>query len=107
MAEPYETQTWARDELLGLLSVSGTLAGLCITIVALLNATSKGAATIADDMLAICASAFLACIYLVFWTLKTNNRKRAWMLMRFIDVLFLSALSAMTLAGFVMVYTIL
>lgn len=106
MTDPSKLQNWAREELLGLLSVSGTLAGLCVTIVALINAANKGASTLVDDMLAVCAAAFVSCIYLIFWALKTVSPKRAARVIRIADMLFLSALSVMTLAGFIMVYTI-
>ncbi len=108
IAESAGTQRWARAELLSLLSVSGTLAGLCITVVAFMKAANRGqgTATIVDDMLAICAAVFLACIYLIFWTLKTADPKRASRLVKIVDALFLAAITAMTLAAFVLVYTI-
>jgi hypothetical protein len=63
---------WGRQELLSLLSTSGALAGLCITIVALMNTFDKAraAVSIVDDLLAVCAAAFLSCIYLILWTLR-------------------------------------
>jgi hypothetical protein len=91
---------------LSLLSLAGTLAGLCITIVALLYGANKGPTTVVDDLLAICAAAFVGCIYLIFWGLKTANPKRASLLIKYADVVFLSALTGMTIAGFIMVYAI-
>ena len=38
-----------RDELTSLLSLCGTLAGLCIGIVAFINASHRGAATAIDE----------------------------------------------------------
>jgi hypothetical protein len=108
MTESTESQSWAREELLSLLSVSGTLAGLCITVVAFMNTANRAqrAVTVVDDMLAICAAAFLICIYLIFWALKTEHPKRASRLIKIVDGLFLSALTSMTVAAFIMVYTI-
>lgn len=37
MAQENGTDIWVREELLHLLSVSGTLAGLCVTVVALMH----------------------------------------------------------------------
>ena len=37
---------WRRDELLSLLSTSGSLAGLCITVVALMNTFNKARADV-------------------------------------------------------------
>jgi hypothetical protein len=95
-----------REELTGLLSLCGTLAGLCIGIVAFINASGKGSATLVDDVLAVCAAVFLLCIYLVVWALRTRAAKRAALLSTAIQVLFLSTLTVMTAAAFVMVYTI-
>ena len=52
--------------MLLLLSVSATLAGLCVTVVALMKTLGKASdsATIADDMFAVCAVLFLAATYL-------------------------------------------
>ncbi len=43
---------------------------------------------------------------LFLWALKTVSPKPAARVIRIPDMLFLSALSVMTLAGFIMVYTI-
>jgi len=106
MAESPKPQAWTRSELLSLVSVSGTLAGLCITIVAFINTSERVRSTVVDDMLVISASAFLGCIYLIVCALRVKNPQRAARLLRLVDILFLSALSAMTFAGFVMVYSI-
>jgi hypothetical protein len=60
------TAKWRRDELISLLSTSSELAGLCITVVALMNTYNKARAdvTVVDDMLAVCAAVFLLCITL-------------------------------------------
>lgn len=97
-----------REELLSLLSVSGTLAGLSVTAVAVMNKLGKGAgaATIVDDVFALCALLFLACTYLIFTALRTRRATVASLLTRVIDGLFLVALTLMTAASFVMVYTV-
>ena len=95
-----------RDELTSLLSLCGTLAGLCIGIVAFINASSRGAATLIDDVLATCAATFLLCIYLITFAFRTRSRKRALLLTQVVELLFLATLTVMTAAGFFMVYTI-
>lgn len=91
-----------RAELLALLSASATLSGLCITIVALMNTLGRAASvSLVDDALALCAGAFLLCVYLIFWALKARTSALSRALTKIVDVLFLSALSAMTIAGFV------
>ena len=61
---PHRPAPWMREELLHLLSISATLAGLCVPVVALMKAIGKpgDSATIADDMFAVCALLFLASI---------------------------------------------
>jgi hypothetical protein len=95
-----------RDELTGLLSLCGTLAGLCIGIVAFINASHRGEATAIDDVLATCAATFLLCIYLITFALRTRSRKRAALLAQIIELLLLATLTVMTVAGFFMVYTV-
>jgi uncharacterized membrane protein SpoIIM required for sporulation len=95
-----------RDELTSLLSLCGTLAGLCVGIVAFINASQRGAATAIDDVLAACAATFLLCIYLITFALRTRSHRRAALLARVIELLFLATLTVMTIAGFVMVYTV-
>lgn len=100
--------SWARAELLNLLSASATLAGLCITVIALMNALykEKRSATVVDDALAFCAAAFLLCIYLTFWALRVKSEATAATITRVVDVVFLLAISAMTISGFIIAYTI-
>ena len=95
-----------RDELTSLLSLCGTLAGLCIGIVAFINASHRGAATAIDDVLVACAATFLLCIYLITFALRTRSHKRAALLAQVLELLFLAALTVMTVAGVFMVYTI-
>lgn len=95
-----------RVELTSLLSLSGTLAGLCIGIVAFINASHRGAGTLIDDVLAVCAATFLLCIYLITFALRTQSEQRAALLTKVVELLFLANLSVMTVAGFFMVYTV-
>jgi hypothetical protein len=106
--DPKAQLTWLREELLHLLSLSGTLAGLCITGVTLFH-TIAGAApqnTIADDALALSALLFLVCTYAIFMALRTKDQRLAIKLDRLVDALFSVALTGMVATGFVMVYTV-
>lgn len=100
--------TWLREELLQLLSLSGTLAGLCITGVALFHTLGRSSPpeTIADDTLAISALVFLVCTYTIFFALRTRRDRLALVLERIADALFLLALTGMVASGFIMVYTV-
>ena len=98
-----------REELLHLLTLAGTLAGLCITGVALFHTIGRGTVpgTLADDLLAISALLFLLCTYLIFFALRVAREEFAQWLERLVDGLYLLALTGMVAAGFVMVYTVL
>lgn len=97
-----------REELLHLLSVSGTLAGLCVTVVALMHTigTTDVATTLIDDLFALCALFFLSCTYLIFTALRTKRENLARILIKVVDSVFLVGLTLMTAAGFMMVYTV-
>jgi hypothetical protein len=105
---PAEGGLWIREELMQLLSLSGTLAGLCITGVALFHTLGRAAAvqTAADDLLAISALLFLGCTYCFFFALRTRRPVLARRLEGLGDVLFLVGLTGMIGSGFVMVYTV-
>ena len=99
---------WRRSELLSLLSTCGALAGLSITVVALMNTFNKQHATVSvvDDIFGICAAVFLLCTYLIFWALRTRSENRAIMLTKLLEGLFLFALTSMIIATFLMIYTL-
>jgi hypothetical protein len=96
-------RTWDRAELLALLSASATLAGLCITVVALMNTLNSATSSlsIVDDVLAVCAGMFLLCTFCIFWALKAPTSALSSGLSKVADGLFLLALSGMTVAGFI------
>ncbi len=100
--------SWQRDELLHLLSLSGTLAGLCITGVTLFHTIGRSSMpeTLADDVLAGSALMFLICTYAIFFALRTRRSAVALLLEKIADVLFLLALTGMVACGFLLVYTI-
>lgn len=100
--------TWLREELLHLLSTSGTLAGLSITGVTLLHSLGKESVvqTIADDALALSSLLFLLCTCAIFMALRIQSGPLARTLEKIADALFLLALTGMVSAGFIMVYTV-
>ena len=108
MTDSQDQSQRQRDELLQLLSVSATLAGLCVTVVALMKTLgdTHNAATIVDDMFALCALIFLSTTYLIFWALKTGRPGRVKLLVKLLDISFLVGLTLMTAAAFILVYTV-
>lgn len=104
----HRKSTWVREELLQLLSLSGTLAGLAITGVTLFRTLGRASmsTTIADDLLAISALIFLLCLYVIFFGLRTARETLARGLEQVADLLFLLALTVMVASGFIMVYSV-
>jgi hypothetical protein len=95
--------------MLHLLTLSPTLAGLCITGVTLFQtmnvSTLRG--TYADDILAASALLFLLCTYIIFITLRVQFGKLAMRLEKVVNTMFLLALTGMVASGFIMMYTLL
>jgi hypothetical protein len=108
MTDRRNASTSDRQELVGLLSVSGSLAGLCITVVALMNTFDKTRAGVSaiDDVFAFCGAGFLLCTYLIFWALRSDRPSLSTTLLKIVDAIFLLTLTSMTLAGFAVVYTV-
>jgi hypothetical protein len=102
---PYD---WVRDRdvLLRLLSVSASLAGLCIAALGFIEYGTPEAAyrTYADEVIAFDALLFVCCVYLILWALRTSSLERARKLSRFVDIVFLIALTTMLVASGYIVY---
>ncbi len=92
-----------------LLTVSGTLAGLCITGVTVFKTLGKEAlsSTIADDVRVFSALFFLLCSYAIFWALRVRTGSIRYWLTVWADGLFLVGLTGMVATGFLMVFTVL
>jgi len=108
MTDQQDSVNWRREELLSLLSTSGALAGLCITVVALMNTFDKTRATVSivDDIFGVCAAVFLLCIYLIFWAFRSRKELMSAVLVKTIEGVFLLASTCMSVAAFIMIYTI-
>lgn len=98
---------WAREEMMQLFSVSGTLAGLSLTIATLFNIINRTAAlaSIADNILSLCAFMFISCNFMIFWSLRTHHSELAKQMMLVVDVVFLLAQVLMLIAGMLIVWT--
>ena len=95
-----------RDVLLRLLSVTASLAGLCMAALGFMEYGSPDAAlrTMADEVIAFDALLFVCCVYLILWALRTQDVARAYWLGRTVDWVFLVALSTMLAAAAYIVY---
>ncbi len=98
-----------REELLHLMPMSGSLAGLCIGAITLFRfgTAPQGIAALADDLLAVSALIFLICTYLVFWALRSEHERRSRILIGIVDISFLLGLTVLVGVGFLLVYAIL
>ncbi len=98
----------ARDAMLSLLSTSGTLAGIGVGLVGIINSGRGGpTATIADDILLFSALGFLVVSYMIFFAVRNVNDARTWRMLALIDIVFLGSMTLMVLAGFISVYTLM
>jgi hypothetical protein len=99
---------WVRDRdvLLRLLSVSASLAGLCIAALGFMEYGTPEAAyrTYADEVIAFDAFLFVLCVYLILWALRTSSVWRARRLSNIVDIVFLVALTTMLVASGYIVY---
>ena len=88
------------DEWLSLLLSTPTLAGLCISIVAVIRRFS-------DNIFAFCALRFLLCTCFMFVALQKQNLRNFSMFIGVIDGLFLGSPTLMTIGSFLLVYRII
>ena len=95
-----------RDVLLRLLSVTASLAGLCIAALGFLEAAERSQLdhSYADELIALDAFLFVGCVYLILWALRTTSVERAVRLARIVDVVFLFALTTLLLAAAYIIY---
>jgi hypothetical protein len=95
-----------RDVLLRLLSVTASLAGLCIAALGFLEAADRPQLdnSYADELIALDAFLFVGCVYLILWALRTTRPERAASLGRIVDVVFLFALTTLLFASAYIIY---
>jgi hypothetical protein len=98
-----------RQLLLALLSTSGTLAGISLALVGIVNVkiASTKIETLADEIFLFASLGFLLVCYLVFFTLRRLHSKKVQYWTNLIDVLFLCSLTLLVIGGFAIVYTLI
>jgi hypothetical protein len=98
-----------REVLLRLLSVTASLAGLCIAALGFLEASDRPALdrSYADELIALDALLFGICVYLILWALRTDSPQRAISLSKVVDIVFLFALTTLLLASTYVIFWIL
>jgi hypothetical protein len=92
--------------LLALLSTSGTLAGLSMALVGIVNlrVANTKVETIADDMFLFSSLGFLVVCYLIFFTLRRLQSTSVQHWTNVIDVVFLFSMTLLVMSGFVVLY---
>jgi hypothetical protein len=97
-----------KPALFSLLSTSGTLSGISIGLMGVVqNKAANGSSTIADDALLFSGLGFLSVCYMVFFALRHLDSPRLPLLIAVIDSVFLCSLTLVVLSGFVLTYQLM
>lgn len=90
-------------------TTSATMVGVCLTVIGLfkLILQLKFISTWADDLLSIDAILFLSACGLAYWALRTRSIKRRHLTERIADLIFLAALTLMTVICALITYTLI
>ena len=94
------------DMLLALLTTSGTLAGISLALVGIVNLriTSSNVESVADNIFLFASLSFVLVCYMTFFAIRHMQSPRFRILTDVIDFIFLSALTLLVIAGFITVY---
>jgi len=92
--------------LLSLLSTSGTMAGISLALVGIVNLRilSTRVASVADDIFLFASLGFVVVCYMTFFALRHIQSRRLARWTDVIDFTFLFSLTLLVIAGFVTVY---
>lgn len=92
--------------LLSLLSTSGTMAGISLALVGIVNLRiiSTKVASVADDIFLFASIGFVVVCYLTFFAIRHIESQQLQRWTDIIDIAFLSSLTLLVIAGFVTVY---
>jgi hypothetical protein len=98
-----------RQVLLALLPTSGTLAGISLALMGIVNfrVQSVRVETLADEVFLFSALGFVGVCYQIFFTLRHLRSARIRFWRDAIDIVFLASLTLLLVGGFVTVYAFL
>lgn len=87
------------DIAIHIFSTSATMVGICLTVIGFFKVLfqMKAIGTLGDDLLAVDALLFLIACVLSYWALRGRSARRRRITEKFADIIFLVALSMMTL----------
>jgi hypothetical protein len=96
-----------KDISVHILTTSATMVGVCLTVIGLLKLIlqPKTVATWADDLLFIDALLFLLTCVVAYWALRMRSMRRRHRAEKLADMLFLIALTLMTIVCALVTYT--
>lgn len=96
------------DISIHIFDTSATMVGVCLTVIGLfkLLLQLKSISTWADDLLSVDATLFLSACGLAYWALRTRSIKRRHRTEKVADVIFLVALTLMTIVCALITYTL-
>lgn len=99
----------ARQIMLSLLSTSGTLAGVGLVLLSIVNLkiVSTKIGTVADDLFLFASFGFVVECYIIFFALRHLHSPRLRYWTNMIDTLFLCSLTLLLIAGAMVVYSFL
>ena len=109
MLKNIDNPTDLRQLLLSILSTSGTLAGISLALVGIVNlkVSNTKIETLADDMFLFASLGFVVVCYLVFFTLRRLHIRSVQTWTTVIDIIFLCSLTLLGMSGFVVAYAII
>jgi len=95
-----------RAALLALLPTSGTLAGISIGLVGIVNlrVSDVRVETFADEVFLLSSLGFVVVCYLIFFTLRRVTSAKIRSLNAAIDTVFLASLTLLLFGGFITVF---
>jgi hypothetical protein len=104
--EVQREETLEDDISVHIFSTSATMIGVCLTVIGLFKVILqiKILNTLGDDLLSVDALLFLVACLLSYWALRTRSLKRRHRVEKVADVIFLAALSLMTLVCSLITY---
>ena len=105
MLKNLRNPTDTSSAMLSLLPTSGTMAGISIGLMGVVNLRQTPTiSSVADDMLLFSALGFLLVCYLIFFALLRVHVGLLPMWTTIIDLAFLASLTLMVFSGFVILY---
>ena len=109
LAEESDSKTALEEDIsIHIFDTSATMVGVCLTVIGVfrLIIQVKSISTWADDLISIDAMLFLSSCGLAYWALRTRSIKRRHLTEKIADLIFLAAITLMTVICALITYTL-